>query len=86
MFDDMTRQIRQDTIRMLLTVQVRTEEDTKREQKVKEVATNAGGDTSDKKRPVRKTASQKVGPNDPCPCGSGKKYKKCCGAPSAQKQ
>ena len=86
MFDDMTRQIRQDTIRMLLTVQVRTEEDTKREQKVKEVATNAGGDTSDKKRPVRKAASEKVGPNDPCPCGSGKKYKKCCGAPSAQKQ
>ncbi len=81
MFDDMTRQIRQDTIRMLLTVQVRTEEDTKREQKVKEVATNAGGDTSDKKRPVRKAASEKVGPNDPCPCGSGKKYKKCCGAP-----
>ncbi len=81
MFDDMTRQIRQDTIRMLMTVRVKTEEDTKREQKVKEVATNAGGDTSDKKRPVRKSAAQKVGPNDPCPCGSGKKYKKCCGAP-----
>ncbi len=86
MFDDMSRQIRQDTIRMLLTVRVKTEEDTKREQKVKEVATNAGGDNSDKKRPVRKAASEKVGPNDPCPCGSGKKYKKCCGAPSAQAQ
>ena len=86
MFDDMSRQIRQDTIRMLLTVRVKTEEDTKREQKVKEVATNAGGDNSDKKRPVRKAASEKVGPNDPCPCGSGKKYKKCCGAPTAQAQ
>ena len=86
MFDDMSRQIRQDTIRMLLTVKVKTEEDTKREQKVKEVATNAGGDNSDKKRPVRKAASEKVGPNDPCPCGSGKKYKKCCGAPTAQAQ
>ena len=86
MFDDMTRQIRQDTVRMLLTVQVRTEDDTKREQKVKEVATNAGGDGTDKKRPVRKAASDKVGPNDPCPCGSGKKYKKCCGSPAAQAQ
>ena len=82
MFDDMTRQIRMDTIRMLLSVQVRTEEDTKREQKVKVTGTNAGGDTTEKKRPVRKSASQKVGPNDPCPCGSGKKYKKCCGDPT----
>ncbi len=86
MFDDMTAQIRQDTIRMLLTVQVRTEDDTKREQKVKEVATNAGGDGTDKKRPVRKAASEKVGPNAPCPCGSGKKYKKCCGSPAARAQ
>ena len=86
MFDDMTAQIRQDTVRMLLTVQVRTEDDTKREQKVKEVATNAGGDGTDKKRPVRKSASEKVGPNAPCPCGSGKKYKKCCGSPAARAQ
>ena len=82
MFDDMTRQIRMDTIRMFLSVQVRTEDDTKREQKVKVTGTNAGGDTTEKKRPVRKSASQKVGPNDPCPCGSGKKYKKCCGDPT----
>ncbi len=86
MFDDMTAQIRHDTIRMLLTVKVKTEEDTKREQKVKEVATNAGGDGTDKKRPVRKSASEKVGPNAPCPCGSGKKYKKCCGSPAARAQ
>ena len=86
MFDDMTAQIRQDTIRMLLTVQVRTEDDTKREQKVKEVATNAGGDGTDKKRPVRKAANEKIGPNEPCPCGSGKKYKKCCGSPAARAQ
>ncbi len=82
MFDDMTRQIRMDTIRLFLTVQVRTEDDTKREQKAKITGTNAGGDTSEKKRPVRKAASEKVGPNDPCPCGSGKKYKKCCGDPT----
>ena len=86
MFDDMTAQIRQDTVRMLLTVQVRTEDDTKREQKVKEVATNAGGDGTDKKRPVRKAANEKIGPNEPCPCGSGKKYKKCCGSPAARAQ
>ena len=82
MFDDMTSQIRMDTIRMLLSVQVRTEEDTKREQKVKVTGTNAGGDATEKKRPVRKSASQNVGPNDPCPCGSGNKYKKCCGDPT----
>ena len=84
MFDDMTRQIRMDTIKMFLSVQVRTEDDTKREQKVKVTGTNAGGDASEKKRPVRKSASQKVGPNDPCPCGSGKKYKKCCGDPTKE--
>ncbi|HBL40537.1 MAG TPA: preprotein translocase subunit SecA, partial [Ruminococcaceae bacterium] len=60
MFDDMTRQIRMDTIRLFLTVQVRTEDDTKREQKAKITGTNAGGDTSEKKRPVRKAASEKV--------------------------
>jgi preprotein translocase subunit SecA len=41
-------------------------------------ATNGSTDGSDKKRPVKK--GEKVGRNDPCPCGSGKKYKKCCGA------
>ena len=45
----------------------------------KVTATSAGGDDSVKAEPVRK--GKKIGPNDLCPCGSGKKYKKCCGSP-----
>ena len=75
MFDEMIASIREDTVRMVLTVRVRREEPPKREQAMKPDAANAGSTT-----PVKKTASQKVGRNDLCPCGSGKKYKKCCGA------
>ncbi|MDD2418000.1 MAG: preprotein translocase subunit SecA [Oscillospiraceae bacterium] len=78
MFDQMIASIREDTARLMLTVQIRSEESPKREQIAKPTATSADG--TDVKRPVRKTAAQKVGRNDPCPCGSGKKYKKCCGA------
>jgi preprotein translocase subunit SecA len=70
--------IREDTARLMLTVQLRTQEEPKREQIAKPTSTSADG--TDSKRPVRKIAAQKVGRNDPCPCGSGKKYKKCCGA------
>ncbi len=76
MFDAMIASIREDTIKMLLTVQVRTGEEVKREQVAK--PTTASSDGSEKPQPVR-TAGKKVGRNDPCPCGSGKKYKKCCG-------
>lgn len=75
MFDEMIASIREDTVRMILTVHVRREEAPKREQVMKPDAENAGSKTT-----IKKTASQKVGRNDPCPCGSGKKYKKCCGA------
>ena len=78
MFDQMITSIREDTARLMLTVQLRTKEEPKREQVAKPTATSSDG--TDEKRPVRKTAAQKVGRNDPCPCGSGKKYKKCCGA------
>ena len=78
MFDQMIASIREDTARMMLTVQLRTQEEPKREQVAKPTATSSDG--TDVKRPVRKTVAQKVGRNDPCPCGSGKKYKKCCGA------
>ena len=78
MFDEMTTSIREGTVQMLLTAVVRSEEDVKREQTVT-VTSSSGGDTdgSMKKQPVKK--GQKVGRNDPCPCGSGKKYKQCCG-------
>ena len=77
MFDQMIASIREDTARLMLTVQIRQKEEPKREQVAKPTATSADG--TDRPRTVRKTAAQKVGRNDPCPCGSGKKYKKCCG-------
>ncbi|MDR0884365.1 MAG: preprotein translocase subunit SecA [Oscillospiraceae bacterium] len=76
MFDDMTDAIREETVRQILTVVVRDQKETERKQKVQITeAKAAGGDDTVKARPVRK--SSKPGPNDPCHCGSGKKYKKC---------
>ena len=78
MFDAMVAAIREDTVRMLLTIQIRTQEEPKREQVAKPtVAVHGESDRSVRKEPVH---VKKVGRNDPCPCGSGKKYKKCCGA------
>lgn len=75
MFDEMTASIREGTVRIMLTVPVRSEEDVRREQQAKITSTSGASDGSDKARPVRK--DKKPGPNDPCYCGSGKKYKKC---------
>ena len=79
MFNEMVADIRDETVLRVLTVQVRKEEKVERKAVAKETSTG-GGDGSEKKRPVK--AGKKVGPNDPCPCGSGKKYKKCCGNPA----
>ncbi len=76
MFDAMIASIREDTIKGLLTVRVRTDDEVKREQVAKPLVAKTDG--SEKPQPVR-TQGKKVGRNDPCPCGSGKKYKKCCG-------
>jgi preprotein translocase subunit SecA len=81
MFDAMNDEIREDTARQILTVVIKSEEDTKRTQTVTITSTSAATDNTEKKRPVRNT-EKKIGPNDPCPCGSGKKYKKCCGNPA----
>ena len=78
MFDEMTASIREDTVRLMMTLMPKSEEDTKRRQAAQITATSGGSDGSEKGRTVRK--GTKVGPNDPCPCGSGKKYKKCCGS------
>ena len=78
MFDEMNALIREGTVVTLLTFRLKSEEDVKREQAAKITATSGATDGSDKKRPVKK--GEKAGRNDPCPCGSGKKYKKCCGA------
>ena len=73
MFDSMIEAIREDTVKMLLTVRLRAEEP-KREQVA--VPMESGGDGT---AAPRASAKKKVGRNDPCPCGSGKKYKHCCG-------
>jgi preprotein translocase subunit SecA len=74
MFNEMTASIREDTVRMLLHVKI--EQKVEREEVAKVTGTNK--DDSVKKGPVRRE-SAKIGRNDPCPCGSGKKYKMCCG-------
>ncbi len=74
MFDAMTANIKQDTVRMLLHVKV--EQKVEREEVAKVTGTNK--DDSLQKGPKMR-AETKVYPNDPCPCGSGKKYKQCCG-------
>ncbi len=81
LFDEMVTMIRDDTVRMLLSVMPRPQT-MKREQIIKPVSAGfaGAGDGTLKKKPVVKKAAEKVGRNDPCPCGSGKKYKKCCGA------
>ena len=76
MFDAMVDAIREDTVRMIYLAQVRTQEEPKREQVAKETSASGADDGTVKKEPVRK--GKKIGMNDPCPCGSGKKYKKCC--------
>ncbi len=78
MFEQMVAAIREDTARAILTVELRSQEEPQRRQVAKITGTSSG-DGSEKKQPVRKSAADKVGRNDPCPCGSGKKYKHCCG-------
>ena len=74
MFDGMTDNIREDTVKLLF--HVRVEQKVEREQVAKVTGTNK--DDSVQKGPVKRE-NAKVYPNDPCPCGSGKKYKQCCG-------
>ena len=74
MFDEMTRSIEEDTVRTILHVKL--EQKVEREQVAKVTGTNKD-DTG--VREPKKRAEKKVYPNDPCPCGSGKKYKQCCG-------
>ena len=77
MFDAMVDAIREDTVRMIFLAQLRTKEEPKREKVAKETGASGADDGSLKKEPVR--VGKKIGRNDPCPCGSGLKYKKCCG-------
>ena len=74
MFEEMIAAIREDTIKYIY--HARIEAPPEREQVAEPISESLGGETE--KKPVKK--AEKVGRNDPCPCGSGKKYKKCCGA------
>ena len=77
MFDEMVQSIKEDTVKMMLTVRV-SREAPRREQVAQPMTASAGAsDGTVKKQPVK--VGKKVGRNDPCPCGSGKKYKHCCG-------
>ena len=76
MFQAMITAIREETIRRLFLVQLRTNQEVKRQKVAKETSAVGTADSVVKQQPVRK--EKKAGPNDPCPCGSGKKYKKCC--------
>ena len=75
MFEAMIQAIQEETIRRIILARVQTNE-VRRERVAKVTGESGGSEEPQKKAPVRK--SIKIGPNDPCPCGSGKKYKKCC--------
>ena len=77
MFEAMVDSIREETVRRLFLVQLRAQQEVKRVKVAKETGTGAANNAQVKKQPIR-NKDKKVGPNDPCPCGSGKKYKKCC--------
>lgn len=81
MFDDMIDKIRTDTVRMVLFAKPAEELRRKEVAKQKSAELAAVGGEKAKPRPVVRRASERVGRNDPCPCGSGKKYKQCCGKP-----
>ena len=76
MFQAMITAIREETIRRMFLVQLKPTQTVKRQKVAKETSATGTPDATVKQQPVRK--EKRAGPNDPCPCGSGKKYKKCC--------
>ena len=76
MFEEMVDAMKEETVRRLYSVRLRQNEEVKRERVASGMTENVGGDGTVKKQP-RKV--KKIGRNEPCPCGSGKKYKNCCG-------
>ena len=80
MFEEMTAMIREDTAKMMLTLMPRHKADVQR-RAVARVTSTSSSETDSNAKQVTVRKEKKVGPNDPCPCGSGKKYKKCHGAP-----
>ena len=76
MFEEMISAIQSETVRRLYSVRIKKDQEIKRERVAKATGESVGGDGTVKKQPRR---VQKIGRNDPCPCGSGKKYENCCG-------
>ena len=76
MFEEMVASIQEETVRRLYSVRLKKDQEIKRERVASGITENHGGDGTVKKQPRKVT---KVGRNEPCPCGSGKKYKQCCG-------
>ena len=76
MFQAMITAIREETVRRMFLVRLNPTGEVKREKVAKETGASGSPESAAKPQPIRK--AHKVGPNDPCPCGSGKKYKKCC--------
>ena len=76
MCEEMISAIQSETVRRLYSVRIKKDQEIKRERVAKATGESVGGDGTVKKQPRR---VQKIGRNDPCPCGSGKKYKNCCG-------
>ena len=76
MFEEMIDAIQEETVRRIYSFRLKTKEEIKRERVASGITEGFGGDKTVKKQPRR---VQKIGRNDPCPCGSGKKYKNCCG-------
>ncbi len=80
MFEELSKSIREESVKAVFSLKPKKREEVmnvKMNNKVTNMFTNAGGEDTPKRKPV--TAEKKVGRNDPCPCGSGKKYKQCCG-------
>ena len=78
MFEDLIHSIQEDTVKFLYRIQIDRDSKLQRKQVIKPVTTSADAEEKKKQQPVIR--EKKIGRNDPCPCGSGKKYKKCCGA------
>ncbi|MFY9568040.1 MAG: preprotein translocase subunit SecA [Acetivibrionales bacterium] len=78
MFEEMIRSIQHDSVKRLLRMRINREQGAPKREKVAEPVTASHGDSGPRKPVAR--SSDKVGRNEPCPCGSGRKYKKCCGA------
>jgi len=77
MFEDLIHSIQEDTVKFLYRIQIDSDSKLQRKQVIKPVTTSADAEEKKKQQPVIR--EKKIGKNDPCPCGSGKKYKKCCG-------